>query len=297
MASSTSTIDQAIQYGKQVLTNSDTARLDSELLLLKVLNDSALDNLGPPKQYYTKTWLMTWPETLLTEQQYTQYKQYLHSRAQGKPIAYIIGSKDFWSLTLKVSPDTLIPRPETELLVECALEKIPSAASYTIIDLGTGSGAIALALAAEKPESQLIATDISLAALEMAKKNALNLDIKNVSFYQSHWFDELPTLQCDLIISNPPYISDNDPQLEDNVRYYEPLSALLSDHNGLKDIKEIINNSSSFLKSAGWLLIEHGYQQGPQAETLFLQYGYIHVQTVNDLNDLPRVTMGQWYSQ
>ena len=241
----------------------------------------------------TKTWLLTWPETELTHEQANQFRHYLDLRAQGMPIAYITGTKDFWSFTLDVTPETLIPRPETELLVESALEKIPLNDTQTILDLGTGSGAIALAIAAERKNSKLLDTDISAQALHTAEKNASKLKLSNISFCQSHWFTGIPAQQFDVIVSNPPYIAENDANLEANVRRYEPLTALLSDDNGLADIKEIIVQSHNFLKPGGWLLFEHGYEQAEAVQTLFQNQNFYEIKTLKDLNQLPRVTIAQ----
>lgn len=286
------TIAQLLQEGISQLSNSDSARLDSEILLLKALNHS--QNLNNPDKLYTKTWLLTWPEKTLTQQQIQQYRHDLRLRSQGMPIAYITGTKGFWSFTLDVTPDTLIPRPETEILVECALEKISAADNFKIIDLGTGTGAIALAIASERDNTLILATDSSPQAISIAKKNALRLTLRNVSFCQSHWFNKIPEQQFDLIVSNPPYISDNDPQLDKHVRQYEPLTALLSDNHGLADIHEIIAQSHAYLKPGGWLLFEHGYEQAKAVQNLFKQFNFSYISTANDLNHLPRVTMAQY---
>ncbi|MCW8932497.1 MAG: peptide chain release factor N(5)-glutamine methyltransferase [Gammaproteobacteria bacterium] len=292
MTESLFTIDEILQIGTRELSNSDSPRLDSEILLLKVLNDSSISLTAPP-MVYTKTWLLTWPEKILAKEHVQRFKQYLGLRSEGMPIAYITGSKDFWSFTLEVSTETLIPRPETELLVECALEKIPTHGVQNILDLGTGSGAIALAIASERDNASVQATDISLKALNIAKKNATKLKLKNISFYQSHWFDSVKTQQFDVIASNPPYIAENDPYLEDNVRHYEPLIALLSNDNGLADIKEIIERSHDYLKPNGWLLFEHGFEQDSEIRALLKQQKFNNISTLSDLSQLPRVTIAQ----
>ena len=280
------TIAHILQRGIIQLNNSDSAKLDCEILLLKVLNHKS-------EQHYTKTWLLTWPEKTLTGEQTQQFEHYLGLRSQGMPIAYITGTKDFWSFTLDVTSDTLIPRPETELLVECALEKIPAVDKQNILDLGTGSGAIALAIASERSNANILATDFSLQTLNIAAKNASRLKLSNVSFCQSHWLKNIPEQQFDVIVSNPPYIAENDPLLEENVRHYEPLTALLSDNNGLADISEIIEQSHYYLKPGGWLLFEHGYEQARSVQALFQKLKYCKINTFTDINRLPRVTIAQ----
>lgn len=286
MADTNITIHQALQKATQQLLSSESARLDSEILLLKVLNDSS-------DRKYNKTWLLTWPETTLTSEQLQQFEHYLQLRQQGMPIAYITGEKDFWTLTLNVSPATLIPRPETELLVEAALDKLATDKPYDILDMGTGSGAIALAIASERPLCKILASDSSLEALDMAKKNSKKLNISNVSFCQSHWFENIPRQSFDIIVSNPPYIAHDDPDLEDNVKQFEPLSALYAGNDGLNDIREIIQNSHDYLCSGGWLLFEHGYSQAQAIQNLLENSGFTQITTLNDLNHLARVTQAQ----
>ncbi len=282
------TIADILQYGTTRLSNSDSAKLDCEILLLKVLNDL---NKHSEKRY-TKTWLLTWPEKVLSSKQIQQFEHYLSLRSQGMPVAYITGTKDFWSFTLEVTPDTLIPRPETELLVECALQKIALSKEQNILDLGTGSGAIALAIASERSNAKVLATDFSLQTLKVAEMNAVQLKLTNVSFCQSHWFKNIPQQQFNIIVSNPPYIAGNDPHLDKNVKKYEPLTALLSENKGLADIREIIEHSHAYLIPGGWLLFEHGYQQADAVQALFQQFKFSQISTFNDLNRLPRVTLG-----
>lgn len=285
------TIADILQYGTTRLSNSDSAKLDCEILLLKILNDNSNKQ---SEKHFTKTWLLTWPEKILSSEQIQQFEHYLNIRSQGMPIAYITGTKDFWSFTLEVTPDTLIPRPETELLVECALEKIALSGKQTILDLGTGSGAIALAIAAERSNTKVLATDVSLQALKVAQLNAAQLKLSNIAFCRSHWFKKIPQQQFNIIVSNPPYIAENDPHLEENVKKFEPLTALLSKKKGLADIREIIEHSQYYLKPGGWLLFEHGYQQADAVQTLFQQFKFSKISTLNDLNHQPRVTLAQW---
>ncbi|MCU7799017.1 MAG: peptide chain release factor N(5)-glutamine methyltransferase [gamma proteobacterium symbiont of Lucinoma myriamae] len=290
MPDSQVTIEQALKSGSETLITSDSAKLDCEILLLKVLNDSY-------QAQHTRTWLMTWPETILTDKQIQQFSHYLTLRSEGMPVAYITGEQDFWTLALSVAPATLIPRSETELLVECALEKIADTGEQYVLDLGTGSGAIALAIAAERSNVQVLASDFSQQALDIAQSNAQQnaekLHIDHVSFYRSHWFKNIPEQQFDVIVSNPPYIAENDPQLEENVSKYEPISALHSGEEGLDDILEIVKHCHSYLKPGGWILFEHGYEQAGAVQDILKKYGFSQVSTVNDLNHLPRVTMAK----
>jgi len=282
------TLAEALQFGVKQLSDSKSAKLDSEILLLKVLNDNSALSDAKPK---TKTWLFTWPENTLTAEQFQQFSHYLNKRSEGMPIAYITGKKDFWTLTLAVTSDTLIPRPETELLVECALEKISPAGKLKLLDLGTGSGAIALAIASERNNIDILATDISEAALKVAQKNAATQQLSNVSFCLSHWFDAIPKQTFDLIVSNPPYIAEHDLFLEENVKKYEPLSALHSAAEGLSDISQIISQCRNYLKPGGWLLFEHGYDQAQAVQSLLKKSEFTQIATIKDLNHLPRVTL------
>ncbi len=286
------TIDQALQQGVEYLSASseyqtDTPRLDCEIVLLTVLNQCS-------PALRTKSWLLTWPEHPLNDTQFKQYQSLLAQRAQGKPIAYISGEKDFWSFTLKVTSNTLIPRPETELLVESALEKIPLNSSCKVLDLGTGSGAIALAIASERPQAQVTASDSSQQALNIAIANAQALNLSNVQFCQSSWFSDIAIEKFDIIVSNPPYIAQGDPLLEANVKKYEPLNALFSEQQGLKDIIDITQNVVNYSQPGSWLMLEHGYTQNQFLQTLFKNRGLVNIETRQDLNHLPRITMGQY---
>jgi release factor glutamine methyltransferase len=240
----------------------------------------------------TRAYLHAFPERVLTDKEQHEWNDLLEKHRQGVPTAYLTGHKEFWSLDLLVTPDTLIPRSETELLVECILSKQHSPIQR-VADLGTGSGAIALALAHEKPHWQIDATDISHAALEVAKSNAVHLNLNHVKFYQGDWFSALPAALFDVIVSNPPYIADGDPYLQETVLHYEPRSALISAENGLKDLEYIIETAPGYLKEEGWLFLEHGFQQGETVRRIFLKKGYNSVSTQHDLAGLDRVTFGQ----
>lgn len=255
--------------------------LEEEVLLAHVLG-------------VNRSYLYAHPERTLTETEQTQFAMLMNRHEKGEPIAYLTGHREFWSLDLMVTADTLIPRPETELLVETVLE---FNTGDLIADLGTGSGAIALALAYERPDWTLYATDSSKNALAIAKKNAERLNIKNIYFYQGFWCAALPEIKLDLIVSNPPYIAEGDLHVEQAVLAYEPLSALISGEGGLQDIKHIIQEAAFYLKSGGYLLLEHGFEQAKIVQNIFLEVGYTNITTRRDLSGLPRVTIGQWQSK
>lgn len=281
MPTKSMTIQEALASAMQQLTDQhDTASLDVELLLAHVLHKS-------------RTWLHTWPEQQLHAKQIQQFSQLLQRRLNGEPVAYLRGRQEFWTLSLQVTTDTLIPRPETERLVELALQRIPAKATWRIADLGTGSGAIALAVAKERPTCQIIATDKSIAALQVAKENARCNQITNVTFQQGDWLialaDETP---FDMIISNPPYIKDDDPHLQQGDVRFEPLSALKAGTEGLDDLYQIIKNALRHLKPGGWLLLEHGYDQKVAVMRLLRQAGYEQVENYLDLAGQPRVVTG-----
>jgi len=258
---------------------SDSARLDCEWLLCFVLDK--------PRSY-----LHSWPEKNLSPDEITQFEKLLNKRVSGEPIAHILGERGFWSLNLKVTTDTLIPRPETERLVELALELIPNQSQWEILDLGTGTGAIALSLAMERPACFISATDQSLAALDVAKQNAKNNKISNITFIHSDWFVKLKNKKFDVIVSNPPYIEENDPHLQQDDVRFEPLSALTSGEDGLDDIRTIIKNSQAHLTQNGVLLIEHGYDQAESVCNLLNLAGFNKVENFKDDNDIPRVSVG-----
>lgn len=264
---------------EQLSSLSDSAQLDCELLLCFVLNK--------PRSY-----LHTWPDTSLSEKELNQFNGLLQRRVKGEPIAHILGERGFWSLNLKVTTDTLIPRPDTERLVELALELIPSKAQWKILDLGTGTGAIALSLAVERPACSVTATDQSMAAINVAKQNALDNTISNAEFIQSDWFSNLQQQQFDMIVSNPPYIKENDPHLQQGDVRFEPLSALTSGKDGLDDIRTIIKNSQAHLSDKGVLLLEHGYDQANDVCVLLREAGFNNVANFKDDNGNPRVSVG-----
>lgn len=269
------------QASSQLNHRCDNAMLECEILLAYVLKKS-------------RTYLLTWPERELTAAQHTDFSTLIRRRKKGEPSAYITGEREFWSLSLEVTPDTLIPRAETELLVELALEQIPADESLNVADLGTGSGAIALALASERPNSQIFAVDFSASALSVAERNRARHHIKNVTLREGSWLEAVSDVCFDVIISNPPYIQIDDPHLNRGDLPYEPRTALVADDNGLKDIHTIIENSRARLSQGGWLLIEHGFDQAKMVTQIFSQHGYHNITTHRDLSDQPRVVSGQY---
>ena len=275
-------VSDLLKYSDQLQSTSDSAQLDCELLLCYVLD-------------VDRTWLRTWPEKPVSKSLEAKFCALLEHRIQGQPIAYLVGSRGFWSMDLQVSQDTLIPRPETELLVELALNlRLPKKSHG--LDLGTGTGAVALALATERSDMNFIAVDYQVGAVSLANKNCQTLGLSNVNIFQSDWFDSLQLTdnQFDLIVSNPPYISVNDPHLQQGDVRYEPNSALVSGVDGLDDLKKIIAQSPLYLKSDGWLLLEHGFDQGPAVVRLMIEAGFQEVVTHKDYNQIDRVTLGQW---
>ena len=261
------------------LPDSPTARLDAELLLAAAL--------GKPRSY-----LHTWPEKIVSSEAASTFSDFLQRRRQGEPVAYILGQQGFWKLDLEVAPHTLIPRPDTELLVETALALLPQTPAK-VLDLGTGSGAIALALASERGAWQVTAVDRVPEAVALAERNRQRLQLANVSVLHSHWFSALADQRFDLIISNPPYIADNDPHLVAGDVRFEPASALVAGHDGLDDLRLIIQESPGHLNDGGWLLLEHGYDQAQVVRDLLLNQGFDGVHSRIDLGGHERITLGR----
>ncbi len=271
-------VAKLVTFGQQLLLPySDSAKLDTEILICFVLNKP-------------RSFLLTWPEHKLTERQTEQFSALIQRRVQGEPIAYIVQMREFWSLSLQVSPATLIPRPDTEILVEQVLSH-HQGVELSCLDLGTGTGAIALALASERPKWQIEAVDYSHDAVALAKRNGLNLNLAQVKIYQSDWFSNVAKdKRFDVIVSNPPYIDENDHHLNEGDVKFEPKTALVASDNGLADIKIIARDALSFLNSGGFLYIEHGFEQSHAVQTILADLAYSDIQTVKDYNHNERVT-------
>lgn len=263
------------------LAGFESAKIDVFALLCFVLEK--------PSSY-----LYTWPEKKPTKKQETQFNKLLQRRLDGEPVAYLTGKREFWSLPLKVSPATLIPRPDTERLVELAIEKIVKVSSPKILDLGTGTGAIALALASELPDAKITGIDFNPEATELAQSNALHLDLTQCQFLTGSWFTPLNNEKFDLIVSNPPYIDTEDPHLKQGDVRFEPLTALVAPNKGLADIEHIIMTARTFLNKDAYLLIEHGYNQGLCVKNIFERYNFKQVTTHKDYGGNDRITLGQY---
>jgi release factor glutamine methyltransferase len=280
------TIEQALCWAKEQLSAGgvsddglhDSAAFDSKVLLAACLQRELV-------------YLHTWPEKLLDQLQMKEFQEYIEQRSQGHPVAHIIGYRDFWTLRLKVSPATLIPRPETELLVEIALD-LNLSEQIKVLDLGTGTGAIALALASENLNWLITGLDKSSEAIALAKENAKNHKLERVNFIQSDWFSAVAHRKFDLIVTNPPYIEESNHYLQLGDVRFEPSSALTSGLDGLDDIRLIVTQSKYYLNNNGWLVIEHGYQQSGQVTDVLRANGFNQIRSELDLNGLPRVTLG-----
>ncbi|EPQ0970613.1 peptide chain release factor N(5)-glutamine methyltransferase [Citrobacter farmeri] len=261
------------------LQESESPRRDAEILLEFVTGKG-------------RTYLLAFGETPLTDVQQAQLATLLARRQRGEPIAHLTGVREFWSLPLFVSPATLIPRPDTECLVEQALARLPSG-PCRILDLGTGTGAIALALASERPDCEVTAVDRMPDAVELAQRNAAHLAINNIHIQQSDWFSALPDRPFTMIVSNPPYIDEQDPHLTQGDVRFEPLTALVAGDSGMADIVHIIEQSRVRLEAGGFLLLEHGWQQGAAVRDAFIRAGYQAVETCRDYGDNERITLGR----
>ena len=275
------TLEQAIAAGANLLApSSESAKLDAQVLLLHILQK--------PHSY-----LFTWPEHELNAEQQQQFNTFCQRRLNGEPVAHITGQREFWSLSLEVNATTLIPRPDTETLVEQALE-VTVPATAKVLDLGTGTGAIALALGSEMPNWQITAVDRVSDAVALATRNQQRLAINNVHVKQSNWFSELHGEKFNLIVTNPPYIESSDIHLNQGDVRFEPLSALVADDCGMSDIKQIITQSRDYLLSNGYLLIEHGFEQGEAVRHFFEKMAFVNIKTVKDLGNNDRVTLALW---
>ena len=271
-------VGEALRRASELQEFSLTPQLDAQLLLAAAMERE-------------RTWLYTWPEASLTATQELDYARLLDSRKRGQPVAYLLGYQEFWSLKLKVSPATLIPRPETELLVEVVLKSLDADRVMQLADLGTGSGAIALAVASERTNWQIIGTDQQAGALAVAETNRLMLGLHNVTLLEGDWCAALPPEKFDLIVSNPPYVAADDPYLE--ALLCEPSTALVAALDGLADIEKIAGQAKAYLKQTGYLLFEHGCQQADAVWQLLHDCGYINIQLFRDIAGLDRATLCQ----
>ena len=272
------TIIASLLRGAQ-LPDSPTARLDIELLLAAAIGQS-------------RSYLHTWPERIVSSEAAATFATYLQRRSEGEPVAYILGQQGFWKLDLEVAPHTLIPRPDTELLVEVALELLP-ATPLQVLDLGTGSGAIALALASERGGWQVTAVDRVPEAVALAERNRQRLQLDNAKVLASHWFDALQGQRFALIVSNPPYIAEQDPHLAAGDVRFEPSSALVAGSDGLDDLRQIITQAPQHLLPGGWLLLEHGYDQAAAVRELLARHGFEQIQSRTDLGGHERISLGR----
>ena len=273
-------IANAIKYAQQQFVKSDSARLDAEVLICSVLKCERIH-------------LYTYPEKRLSNTDLSSFKKLIKLRIEGHPIAHLIQKREFWSLDLKVTIDTLIPRPETEILVEAALDLIPKELPHSILELGTGTGAISIAIASSRNLARITATDIKKAALDVAISNAKSYQLSNINFENANWFDMKDISTYDLIISNPPYICIDDPHLGQGDVRFEPESALVSGKEGLDDLRIIITGAKNYLNNNGWLLVEHGHQQGKTIKQLLKNNNYSTISTLKDYSNLDRIGIGQ----
>ncbi|RXJ73869.1 protein-(glutamine-N5) methyltransferase, release factor-specific [Veronia nyctiphanis] len=279
------TVEAALKEAAEqlALSQSPSAKIDAAVLLCHALDKP-------------NSFLFTWPDKTLSKSELALFQTLIERRCQGEPVAYITGTREFWSLSLEVEPSTLIPRPDTERLVELALDKI-TAETRRVLDLGTGTGAIALAIATECSQLAVTGVDLKPEAVALAARNRERLGLKNVEFRQSSWFDSFGisiSEAFDVIVSNPPYIDPDDPHLAQGDVRFEPSSALTADDHGLADIKVICQQSPSYLASGGWLLIEHGYDQRTAVQQIFSDAGFTEVETIKDYAGQDRVTQGRF---
>ena len=269
-------IDASIAKATELLSaTSESPRLDAELLLARALD--------VPRSY-----LFAHPDDEMDQDAADRYSDVVERRRRGMPMAYITGEKEFWSMSLIVTPDTLVPRPETETLIDQALLRLPRRAQLRVLDLGTGSGAIALALARERPACHVVATDVSTGAIAVARENARRLLIPNVEFLEGDWLAPVAEQQFDLVVSNPPYVASNDAHLD--ALTFEPRGALESGEDGLDAIRQISAGAAAVLAADGWLLLEHGSDQADAVADILASDGWQEIKGVSDLAGLPRVT-------
>ncbi len=266
---------------KTLYEATDTPRIDAEFLMQHAVGQSM-------------AWIISYGDSPAATEHIKTFNRLIDERANGVPVAYLMGHKEFWTLKLKVNSSVLIPRGDTEVLVEQALERISATAKSRVLDLGTGSGAIALSVAKERPEALVLAVDKHAEAIEVAQKNAKLNEISNVEFAQSDWYSTLADERFDLVLSNPPYVAPNDEHLSRGDLRFEPVTALVAGNSGMADLNQIIEGARSFLKPNGWLILEHGYQQHQAVANKLRESGFVNLSLYADLNQLPRCTAAQW---
>jgi release factor glutamine methyltransferase len=275
-------IEQALQQARlRLAESSPTAMLDAQVLLNHVLHCNSAH-------------LLAWPEKKLTDEQQEKYMLLVEQRQQGLPVAHLTGQREFWSLDFTVDNSTLIPRPETETLVEFILANFGGRKNIKLLDMGTGTGAIAIAVAKEKPGWRIVASDISPQALQLAQQNSHNLQAENISFVLSDWFENINDKDFDIIVSNPPYIASEDPHLLQGDVRFEPLSALVSGAGGMDDIEHLCLHASGHLAKNGWLIIEHGYNQQQQVLDCLAKNGFTEITQQQDLSGHFRMSAGRY---
>lgn len=273
------TLSQHLREARLKLAGLPSGHLEAEVLLAHALD--------APRSF-----LFANPELELPLPRLNRFRQLVNERLNGQPVAYLTGKREFWSLPLQVNPDVLIPRHETELLVETALEHIPVDADWRIVDLGTGSGAIALAVASERPGCHITATDVSPEALDLARTNAANLGFANIEFRPGSWCSPLSG-KYQVIISNPPYVAADDPHLVNGDCRFEPDVALTPGIDGLLAIRLITSQAPQYLQDGGWLMFEHGHDQGPAVVKILQQAGFKHARCITDVSGQDRISIGQ----
>lgn len=276
------TVAALLQASAEKLKGSTrSARLDAEVLLAHALGWQRARLFGDSEHTVR-------PEIV------QRFEQLIGERQTGRPVAQLVGTREFWSLELTVTPATLVPRAETEMLVECVLNRIPADSTGRVLDLGTGSGAVALALASERPGLEIVATDLSEEALKVARYNASTHGLSRIDFRFGDWFSPVAGERFAVIVSNPPYVTDQEWMLNHFELGHEPAMALRGGRNGLLAIEQLVEGAPAHLEPGGWLLIEHGFRQGPAAMRLFQEAGFTALSTYRDLPGRPRVTEGQW---
>jgi release factor glutamine methyltransferase len=274
-------IQQALLQARQNLADSSpTARLDAQVLLSHILQCNTAH-------------LLAWPEKKLNQEQLTNYQHLIQQRQQGVPVAHLTGSREFWSLNFSVNDSTLIPRPETETLVEFILDKFNDREKIKLLDMGTGTGAIAISIATEKPGWEIFASELSADALKLARHNSNNHQSSNITFIHSDWFNNIKHKDFDIIVSNPPYIANDDPHLLAGDVRFEPQSALSAGAAGMDDIEYLCRHAKKHLKKNAWLIVEHGYNQKQLVSDCFAENGFTRIEQKQDLSGHTRMTAGK----